>query len=51
MLNQNIESQMEEDDEKTYKTYVWLMDSQFFILINKLIEIINYMLKSENWTK
>ncbi len=51
MPDQDIESQMANDDEETHKPYVRLMDLRSFVLVSKLIEIIDHTLKSENWTK
>lgn len=42
---------MRKDDKEAHKVYIWIMNMQFSMLVNKFIEIINYMLKSENWTK
>lgn len=51
MPDQDMESQMEEDDEEAHKAYVRLIGSRFPVLFSKLIEIIDHALKSENWTK
>lgn len=39
---------MGEDNEEAYNAYVQLMDLRFSILVRKLIEIIDYALKSKN---
>lgn len=51
MPDWDIKNQLEEDDEEAHKAYVQLMDLLFLILVNKLIEIIDHALKSENWAK
>lgn len=51
MLDLDMKNQIDKCDKKAHKIFVQLIDSRFPILVNKLIEIINHMLKSENWTK
>lgn len=51
MPDRDMERQMGKGDEEAHKAYVKLMDSQFPVLVSKLIEIIDHALKSENWTK
>lgn len=41
LLDQDMEDQMEEDDEKAHKAYVRLMDLRFPMLVSKRIEIID----------
>ena len=48
MSDQNIKCQIEENNKKTYRFYIWLIDIQFFILMSKLIQIIDYILKFKN---
>lgn len=43
-----MEGQIREDNEEAYKAYVRLMNSRFLVLVSKLIEIIDHVLKSEN---
>lgn len=48
MLDQNIENQIKKSNKEAHKAYIKLIDLRFFMLVNKLIEIINHMLKSKN---
>lgn len=51
MPDQDMEDQIEEDDEEAHKAYVRLINLRFPVFVSKLREIIDHMLKSENWTK